>query len=200
MKVCSGCKVEKDFSEFCKHRNHKDGLSSTCKDCAREYNKKYRQNNRESIAEKKKEYQQNNKERIAEHGREYRKNNPYQIQSSRLSSSARKRAKKNKIPIDLDFISMPNMLNWLKRQPNCVCCGIRFRFGYKGKSGFHVGSPSLDRFNPSLGYIPGNVFLICVKCNTLKNDATLKELETVLAWMKKTENYLNRFNYSVEEE
>ena len=226
MKVCSKCKESKGLEEFNKNSKAKDGLRSQCKDCEKEYeqnnkekiaerkkkynqknkveiakrNKDWRLKNRPELLEKKKQYYEKNKEKIAEHDREYRKKNPYQIQSTSLSSSARKRAKQKNIPIDLDFISTPNMLDWLKRQPNCVCCDRVFGIGYKGKFRFQNNSPSLDRLIPSLGYISGNVFLICFRCNALKNDATLKELETVLGWMKKTENYLNRFNYSVEEE
>ena len=148
------------------------------------YAREYYQANREKIAEKNRKYRQNNKEKCAEYGREYRKNNPFQIQSITLSNSARQRTKKNKIAIDLDFISPSNIMDWLKRQPNCVCCGRVFRIGYKGKSGFHDDSPSLDRFYPKLGYVLGNVFLICWRCNELKNNTTVKELETVVAWMK----------------
>ena len=126
--------------------------------------------------------------------KEYREKNPYQVQSNYLSNSVRQRAKKRKLPIDLDFISSSNIVDWLKHQPNCVCCDRVFGIGYKGKFRFQNNSPSLDRLIPSLGYISGNVFLICFRCNALKRDATVKELETVISWMKKTENYLDGFN------
>ena len=155
-----------------------------------ERHRKYYQDNREKIAE----YRQNNKEKIAERQRKYREKNPYQVQSNYLSNSVRQRAKKRKLPIDLDFISSSNIVDWLKHQPNCVCCDRVFGIGYKGKFRFQNNSPSLDRLIPSLGYISGNVFLICFRCNALKRDATVKELETVISWMKKTENYLDGFN------
>ena len=205
-KICSKCKVEKDAGEFYKHKNHENGLSSKCKDCDREYHKEYYQKNKEGIIEKKKEYRKNNKEKVAEINRKYheknkediaerkkkyREKNPYHAQSDVLSNSARKRARNNKLLIDLDFISRSNILDWLKRQSRCECCNVEFSIGYKGGNGKIIdNSPSLDRFDPDLGYVPGNVFLICSRCNLLKNDATVKELKTIVAWMKQVKNQM----------
>ena len=229
MKVCTKCKETKGLEEFNKNSKAKDGRDYKCKKCKKEYQKKYRQNNRDKIAEKAKKYQQNNRDKIAErkkkydqknkveiaeygrkyrqknkdkiaekakkyqqnnrdkiaeYGRKYRQKNPYQTQAYSLSNSARNRTKKKNIPIDFDFISTPNMLNWLKRQPRCECCNVEFDIGIKNGKGRPPNSPSLDRFYPEKGYVKGNVFLICGRCNILKRDATVKELETIVAWMK----------------
>ncbi len=37
------------------------------------------------------------------------------------------------------------------------------------------GSPSLDRKDSTLGYVPGNVWVISYRANRIKNDATLAE-------------------------
>lgn len=39
-----------------------------------------------------------------------------------------------------------------------------------------AGSPTLDRIIPRLGYVPGNVWVISHKANTIKSDASLEEL------------------------
>ena len=67
MKTCRKCKIEKDFTEFTKDKQNKDGLKYTCKSCSKEY----RENNKELIKEHSKEYYKSNKERI----KEYYKNN-----------------------------------------------------------------------------------------------------------------------------
>jgi hypothetical protein len=38
------------------------------------------------------------------------------------------------------------------------------------------GSYSLDRRNNDLGYVPGNVVVVSLRANQLKNDATVTEL------------------------
>jgi hypothetical protein len=53
--------------------------------------------------------------------------------------------------------------------------------GTTGKS--RDRSPSLDRFDPSRGYVPGNVYVICVRCNLLKRDASITELEHIIAYL-----------------
>jgi hypothetical protein len=42
-------------------------------------------------------------------------------------------------------------------------------------------SPSLDRINPKLGYVPGNVWVISHRANSIKRDATLKELQLLVS-------------------
>jgi hypothetical protein len=42
----------------------------------------------------------------------------------------------------------------------------------------------LDRFNPELGYVKGNVHWLSRKANRLKNNSTVEILEKLLEWMK----------------
>lgn len=46
-------------------------------------------------------------------------------------------------------------------------------------------SPSLDRIDPSKGYIPGNVMVISHKANSIKQKATIEEVQAVLDYMKR---------------
>lgn len=65
----------------------------------------------------------------------------------------------------------------------CPVLGIPLRRG-QGSHGGQDTSPSLDCFFPELGYVPGNVFVISNRANTIKNNATLQELERVTDWMR----------------
>lgn len=46
-------------------------------------------------------------------------------------------------------------------------------------------SPSLDRIYSTRGYVRGNVQVISLKANRIKNNATLAELAAVLSHMEK---------------
>ena len=93
---------------------------------------------------------------------------------ARLFSAARSRARRNGIPfsITIDDIVIPE---------KCPVLEIPL---YREGGKFKYNTPSLDRFIPSLGYVPGNVQVISWRANWLKNDATADELEKVARWMR----------------
>lgn len=45
-------------------------------------------------------------------------------------------------------------------------------------------SASLDRIDTSMGYVPGNVMIVCWRVNKLKGDASLQELSKIVAYME----------------
>ncbi len=49
------------------------------------------------------------------------------------------------------------------------------------------GSPSLDRIDNSVGYVRGNVAVVSLRANNLKNDGTADEHERIAAWMRANE-------------
>lgn len=77
----------------------------------------------------------------------------------------------------------------IKMTANCPCCSVEMHSRNSGpaKCGAIDQSPSLDRIIPSLGYIPGNVAVICFRCNTIKGNATVAEMKQVLSWMESLE-------------
>lgn len=63
-------------------------------------------------------------------------------------------------------------------------------FGFKlVKRGKAYNSPSLDRIDPFVGYIPGNVRVISFKANRLKNNGNLEDFRAIVAYLEATETY-----------
>ena len=82
------------------------------------------------------------------------------------------KCKRNNIPFNLtqDDIIIPEF---------CPVLGIKLNTNH-GRSGYFDDSPSIDRIDPSLGYIKGNIRIISNRANLLKNNATINELELVI--------------------
>jgi len=87
--------------------------------------------------------------------------------AKRMLADAKARAKKGNFPctISEDDIFIPLF---------CPLLGIKLE--RKGPY-----APSLDKLIPSLGYVPGNVMVISRRANAIKYDATLQELQTLVA-------------------
>ena len=64
---------------------------------------------------------------------------------------------------------------------DCKNCGVRLNYGKKGKRGAHRNSPSIDRLNNDLGYVTGNVWIICAACNAFKNAGSPEDHERIAA-------------------
>jgi hypothetical protein len=75
MKRCSKCKIEKKETEFCKDKQKKDGLSSSCKECNKEYQKTYRKTEKFKAHQKEyqEKYRKTNKNKWKAYMREYQK-------------------------------------------------------------------------------------------------------------------------------
>lgn len=82
---------------------------------------------------------------------------------------ARDRANKKNLPFDL----LPQDIQLPK---TCPVFGIEFIIGDKN------AAPSLDRIIPEKGYVKGNVVVVSMKANRIKNDATIEELKEVLTY------------------
>lgn len=68
---------------------------------------------------------------------------------------------------------------------NCPVLGIPLAWcANTGQRTWQDSSPSIDKINPDLGYVPGNVRIISMRANKLKSDASTEELEAILNYMK----------------
>jgi 5-methylcytosine-specific restriction endonuclease McrA len=84
-KICNKCERELPATDvyFQKRKNRKFGVVSTCKECFSEYQRQYRQKNKEKIAKTKKVHYQKNKEQVLEHQKEYQQRNKEKISERR---------------------------------------------------------------------------------------------------------------------
>ena len=114
----------------------------------------------------------NNKEKLKERRKAYRLKFWPRFAISRLKF----RAKEKNIDFDLvpGDLAMPEFCSVLKIKLNYQNVG----------TGYHPDSPSVDRIDPKKGYVKGNVRVISSRANLLKNDATIEELQLVLADLK----------------
>lgn len=75
MKVCSKCKIVKEFSEFNKFKRAKDGHRPDCRECqkisSKVYSSKYYNNNKKMLIEKGLKYKEENREILREKSLEY---------------------------------------------------------------------------------------------------------------------------------
>lgn len=86
-KVCTKCGRELPLSDFYNNKSKKDGKTSECKYCYKEYSDA----NKEKIKEYQKEYRENNKEKIKDYKKEY--NKEYYEKNKERKKSIRKNNK-----------------------------------------------------------------------------------------------------------
>jgi hypothetical protein len=68
---------------------------------------------------------------------------------------------------------------------HCPILGIELKRNTGGKS-YKGNSPSLDRIDPTKGYVKDNVQVISQRANVMKNDATFDELKRFADWIKRS--------------
>jgi hypothetical protein len=95
----------------------------------------------------------------------------------------------------------PEYFMWFTARRSAKKCGVPFAitpqdilipmncpvFGFGliiGTGHAQPNSPSLDRIRPELGYVAGNVQVISHKANTMKSNATLEELQSLVSYLR----------------
>jgi hypothetical protein len=63
------------------------------------------------------------------------------------------------------------------RPTHCPILGLEFTTGHENHRA--PAAPEVDRIVPGLGYVRGNMWVICKRANQIKNDATPEELRIV---------------------
>tara|TARA_R110000868_G_C10972576_1_gene770490 strand:+ start:25300 stop:25683 length:384 start_codon:yes stop_codon:yes gene_type:complete len=86
-----------------------------------------------------------------------------------LIKNCRRRAKAQNLPCTITYEDIPI-------PEKCPILGIELKFN-RGK--VNRDSTTVDKIIPSLGYVKGNVIVISMKANLIKNDATPDEIIAV---------------------
>lgn len=133
-----------------------------------------------SEEERRKEYARRAREKYARNKDEVRDYNTEQrteayrgTKAYRLYFSAKTRAKKLGIPFDLTIDFVAKILD------EAEVCPL-LEVPYDEERYTH----SLDKKIPALGYIKENVWVVSRRANSIKNDASIEELELILENMK----------------
>ena len=121
-------------------------------------------------------YRRANLTRYAELQRLWRARNPRE----NLIMLARARAKRGGFPctVVVDDIIWPT---------HCPVFGLELDYNTTPTGGRNrcprANFATLDRRDPTLGYIPGNTFVLSYQANRLKQDATAEQLQAILRYM-----------------
>lgn len=86
--------------------------------------------------------------------------------------AARDRAKTHNIDFNLTVEYLKQL--WDKQEGKCALSGIGMTYIFN--CGRVHTNLSIDRITPSLGYIEGNVQLVCMACNQIKSDLTEEKM------------------------
>jgi hypothetical protein len=130
----------------------------------------------------KRKYYEDNKERLLAAGRQHYANNREEMKARQykkyreelptyLFYAAKARSKQFGIPFSIEKtdIVIPDV---------CPVFGTPFEVGDRNTA------PSVDKIDPTKGYVPGNIAVISMRANRLKNNATLGDLEKLIAYLR----------------
>jgi hypothetical protein len=168
---CRSCGISRDNADFKAENN-------LCKKCARDYMKQYYSINNEKQLNYKREYYQQNRELMRE-----RANNYYQanveiylknlLRRTLLCSKKRDGGRRRDLGHDIDFGYLNDM--YKAQDGKCAITGLAMI--HKWNSPY---SMSCDRIDSSIGYIKGNVQLVCQWVNLAKNTHSNDDIKVVL--------------------
>ena len=179
-KICRGCKIDLGIDRFTKDNSAKSKVNSTCRQCRKEY--VHRPDVMKRIRAREEMPGVRAKRRASQF--KGRINNPIRSRARSVPNSMMHRSRRQGTEFDGDYFTFERVMDMMNSQDRCLACNVLFdhRFGNGSDREQHV---SFDRVSPKKGYVKGNVQMICYRCNRMKNDATIQDLENLLAYSKK---------------
>lgn len=194
VRICRTCKQEKPLEEFNKDKRHSSGYATQCKECKRAYERtRYQRikNDPKFHAKKlehSKKYRESHREEIQQYSLEYnlrpevieRKASWYQEKMAKMSTEERlklmvKRAKDRAKLKNVDFDITWKDVVYVE---TCPILEIPLNWGEtSNEGGRNINTPSLDRIDPNLGYVKGNVRIISTLANMMKSSANKEQIQ-----------------------
>ena len=188
LKRCFRCGLEKPLESFCVNRKLLGpvgrGRHTYCKACVRayrdskkefflEYGRRYHRDRKVEERAKRKRLWAEQKDALR--AKYFSYTSTPSGAASRLMVDARTRAKKKGVPFSVSTKDIKALFD--SQRGRCALTGVELSL----KKGMGNGLPlpsavSLDRVVPSLGYVDGNVRLICYVVNVMKGDRTDDDL------------------------
>ena len=161
MKRCVKCGETKPLDEFYNDRKQKDGKTVYCKSCLTAYREAHRERSKEYMRRRR---LQDNETIKATRRKSWRELDP----GKRMLQQCRNRAKRKGLDFNLELsdIIIPE---------KCPLLDVPFQVGTQED---YEMTYSLDRIDPSKGYVRGNVWVLTKKANSMKNSASRQELLT----------------------
>lgn len=203
MRKCNTCKLESEDSFFTKfHKFEFVGYFKLCYYCREkcraanerrkekksQQSKEFYQQNKDTVTKRNKNWREKNKDKLREYeksdfrkqkNKEWREHKRAEDRFRFVWYAAKRRAKTTVVPF---MISKQDIIDIFPLDGKCPMLDIQLQFNNKKSQD---DSPSLDRIIPELGYVVGNIRLISYRANRIKNDATLKDLKMIVAYLDK---------------
>lgn len=164
-KRCYLCNKWKNFNLYVKSKSRIGGLNAMCKKCKSSYLPAIISNNKLNIRKK-----------LA------LENNDMEFYFRNRVSGLKNKCNKRNIIIDIDSLYLLGL--WDKQKGKCYYSGLLMNKSMiKGKK-LAWDCPSIDRLDPSKGYIRGNIVLCLFSINAFKGNLTEKEFKNKLQEIK----------------
>jgi hypothetical protein len=165
-KYCVSCKTRKPKTDFREEAGRRDGYYPYCIECQRFKNRV------ESMSAERLE-----KHRAATNQRAKRRKDAdprlYKIKSMLRTAKCRAPGRGYEFLITEDHLG-----DWRHIEYCPVFAWIKLDWNREGEPG--DDSPTIDRINSDLGYVPGNVRIISWRANSLRKDGTATEFAYLL--------------------
>ena len=93
----------------------------------------------------------------------------------KLVSMAKNRSSNKGVPFNIDSVYMMELYDG-----KCAISGIQLELGRADKGKVHPYAPSIDRIEPSLGYVKGNVRIVTYQMNVALSEFGLVQFEEMI--------------------